>query len=57
MIHGCQCCTAGDDSQPPAPDCSAGCVIVNYDNRRKLRVGDFLIVKHYEEAEEQIGEQ
>lgn len=57
MIHGCQCCTAGDDTEPPAPDCSAGCIIVNYDNRRKLRVGDFIIVKHYEETEEQLEEQ
>jgi hypothetical protein len=48
LIHGCQCCTSGDDSQPPAAGCSAGCVVISYENRRKLRVGDILVVKHDE---------
>ena len=48
FIHGCQCCTNGDDSNPPAAGCSAGCVIISYINRKKLRVGDTLIVEHYE---------
>lgn len=47
FIHGCQCCTNGDDPEPPAPGCSAGCIIMNYANRLKLRVGDILIVQHY----------
>jgi len=48
FIHGCQCCTTGDDSQPPAAGCSAGCIVLNYANRRKLRVGDIIIVQHTE---------
>ncbi len=47
LIHGCQCCTPADDTEPPAAGCSAGCVVISYANRRKLRVGDTLIVKHY----------
>lgn len=30
FIHGCQSCTSGDDSDPPAAGCSAGCVIISY---------------------------
>ena len=48
FIHGCQCCTSGDDSQPPAAGCSAGCIVLNYANRRKIRVGDTIIVQHTE---------
>lgn len=48
FVHGCQCCTTGDDSNPPAAGCSAGCVVLSYANRRKLRVGDTLIVQHTE---------
>lgn len=48
FVHGCQCCTPSDDTQPPAAGCSAGCIVMNYANRRKLRVGDTLIVQHYE---------
>jgi hypothetical protein len=51
FIHGCQCCTSGDDSEPPAAGCSAGCVIINYESRRKLRIGDSIIVKHEETIE------
>ena len=48
FIHGCDCCTTGDSKIPPAPGCSAGCVVINYENRLKLRVGDTIIVEHYE---------
>lgn len=48
FIHGCNCCTSGDDTEPPTGGCSAGCIIINYDNRRKLRLGDILIVQHHE---------
>ena len=48
FVHGCQCCTPQDDTQPPAAGCSAGCIVMNYANRKKLRVGDTLIVQHYE---------
>ena len=44
FIHGCACCTPGDDTNPPTAGCSAGCVVLSYVNRRKLRVGDTLIV-------------
>jgi hypothetical protein len=27
-------------------------VVINYDNRRKLRLGDLLIVKHYEDKKQ-----
>lgn len=54
FIHGCQCCTPADDPQPPAAGCSAGCIVMNFANRLKLRVGDTLIVQHYEpKAEEE----
>jgi len=48
FIHGCQCCTTADDSVPPPSGCSAGCVIISYANRKKIRVGDTLIVQHIE---------
>jgi hypothetical protein len=48
FIHGCQCCTKGDDSEPPAAGCSEGCVVIKYEDRKKIRVGDILIVQHYE---------
>lgn len=51
FIHGCACCTPGDDTTPPTAGCSAGCIVMSYANRRKLRVGDTLIVEHYEKAE------
>lgn len=46
FIHGCACCTTGDDTTPPTAGCSAGCIVMNYANRRKLRVGDTIIVEH-----------
>lgn len=48
FIHGCNCCTPGDDTEPPSAGCSAGCVVIHYKDRLKLRVGDTLIVQHYE---------
>jgi len=48
FIHGCACCTSGDDTNPPTAGCSAGCIVLSYANRRKLRVGDTLIVEHLE---------
>lgn len=48
FIHGCQCCTPHDDTTPPIDGCSAGCVVINYANRRKIRVGDTIIVQHTE---------
>ena len=48
FIHGCKCCTSGDLSTPPVAGCSAGCVIINFANRQKLRVGDTLTVIQYE---------
>jgi hypothetical protein len=48
FIHGCACCTSGDDTNPPTAGCSAGCVVLSYANRLKLRVGDTLIVEHFE---------
>jgi hypothetical protein len=53
FIHGCACCTSGDDTTPPTAGCSAGCIVMNYANRRKLRVGDTLIVQHTESVEEE----
>lgn len=52
FIHGCQCCTSGDDSQPPAAGCSAGCIVMNYENRKKIRIGDRIIVMSYEPSME-----
>ena len=57
FIHGCQCCSDGDLSTPPAAGCSLGCVVVNIENRQKLRIGDSLIVKSYEPAQENALEQ
>ena len=48
FIHGCQCCTSGDLSQPPIDGCSAGCVVIDLNDRLKLRVGDTLVVHNYE---------
>ena len=48
FIHGCQCCTAGDLSEPPVDGCSAGCVVIDFNDRIKIRTGDTLIVKHYD---------
>ena len=44
MLHGCQCGTSGDNTQPPTAGCSAGCVVINRDNRVKFRVGDIITV-------------
>lgn len=48
FIHGCECCTQGDSKTPPVAGCSAGCIVINYENRLKFRVGDTIIVEHYE---------
>ena len=48
FVHGCQCCTSGDTSEPPVNGCSAGCVVINIANRLKLRVGDTINVIQYE---------
>ena len=48
LIHGCTGCTSGDHSQPPVNGCSAGCVVINFENRIKLRPGDTLTVISYE---------
>ena len=50
MIHGCRCCESNDydHSEPPLAGCSAGCVIINEENRKKLRVGDTVVVQHYD---------
>ncbi|CAK57728.1 unnamed protein product (macronuclear) [Paramecium tetraurelia] len=45
FIHGCQCCSNGDWTEPPVDGCSAGCVIINEANRKKLRVGDTIIIE------------
>ena len=34
FIHGCASCTSGDDSNPPAAGCSAGCIVLSYAERR-----------------------
>ena len=44
FIHGCQCCSAGDTSNPPVRGCSAGCVVLAVQHRQKLRVGDTIQV-------------
>lgn len=44
FIHGCGICKTGDNTQPPAPGCSAGCIIMNFSNRKRLRAGDTIIV-------------
>lgn len=54
LIHGCHCGTTGDQSVPPTAGCSAGCIVMNIANRRKLRVGDTIHVvpnKGLEEGE------
>ena len=55
FIHGCACCTHGDIDQPPVAGCSTGYsyilifsgIVINEYSRRKLRVGDTIIVEHY----------
>jgi hypothetical protein len=44
FIHGCNCCTPGDDTNPPSAGCSAGCIVLSYANRKKIRVGDTILV-------------
>jgi hypothetical protein len=44
LIHGCQCCTSCDKTSPPCGSCSAGCIVINENERKKLRVGDTLHV-------------
>ncbi len=48
FVHGCQCCTEGDITEPPIGGCSAGCIVLNIENRLKLRVGDSISVHNYE---------
>jgi len=48
FIHGCKVCTEGDLAIPPPRGCSAGCIVVNYLTRIKLRVGDFIKVIKYD---------
>ena len=52
LVHGCDECGPGDHTVPPAPGCSAGCVVISKDNRIKLRIGDVLEVIQYEGGEE-----
>lgn len=44
FIHGCAVCTNGDHTQPPTAGCSAGCIVMNIENRKKLRAGDIIHV-------------
>lgn len=48
FIHGCGCCTEDDSKVPPKIGCSEGCIIISYENRKKIRVGDKLIVMSYD---------
>ena len=48
FVHGCQCCTEGNITEPPIGGCSAGCIVLNIENRLKLRVGDSVSVHNYE---------
>ena len=48
MLHGCQCCTDGDTTEPPIDGCSEGCVVIRRAERMKVRVGDIITVEHYE---------
>jgi len=52
FIHGCQCCTPGDFTAPPIGGCSIECIVIEYQQRIKLRVGDYLTVKLYETKED-----
>ena len=52
FIHGCQCCTEGDLTAPPIDGCSAGCIVVPIYERMKLRVGDYITVKNYEQIDD-----
>jgi len=49
LVHGCSCCTSDDTTVPPVGGCSAGCIVMNFENRIKLRVGDTVFVKQYED--------
>lgn len=51
LVHGCQCCTEGDLSVPPVGGCSEGCIVMEFSNRLKLRVGDFVQVFNYEKKD------
>jgi predicted nucleic acid-binding Zn ribbon protein len=44
FIHGCGVCSKGDSTEPPVGGCSEGCIIMNHENRKKLRVGDIINV-------------
>jgi len=56
MIHGCGSCTPGDHTEPPTAGCSAGyliyltfrCIIISEENRKKIRVGDTLVVENFD---------
>ncbi|KRX05891.1 hypothetical protein PPERSA_03828 [Pseudocohnilembus persalinus] len=48
VVHGCQTTSIGDFTVPPAAGCSLGCVIINFQNRIKLRTGDTLNVEHFD---------
>jgi len=52
FVHGCQCCTPGDFTAPPIGGCSIGCIVIEYQQRIKLRIGDYLTVKLYETKED-----
>ena len=54
FVHGCQCCTSGDHSTPPVAGCSAGCIVINQDQRIKLRVGDTVNVIQYENKQSML---
>ncbi len=58
FIHGCRCCESNnyDHSEPPIAGCSAGCVIMNEENRKKLKVGDKITVVHYEPGTHPLAE-
>ena len=48
FIHGCSCCTEGDSQEPPSAGCSAGCIVIKYEERLKIRVGDTIVVEHHD---------
>ena len=50
LIHGCRCCESNDldHTEPPVDGCSAGCVIMNIENRKQLRIGDTVKVYQYD---------
>mmetsp|Transcript_8199 Transcript_8199/g.7336 ORF Transcript_8199/g.7336 Transcript_8199/m.7336 type:complete len:84 (+) Transcript_8199:337-588(+) len=47
-IHGCQCCTPADYRAPPVLGCSIGCIIIEHQQRIKLRIDDYIHVRKYE---------